>query len=175
MTITGNDLIALVTGGVLELAESTLPPVVSDYTGESPASIIAQYIVATLNYMSNPDDATDWPLFVSHLPFDIISCGCIYDTAGVQDGRISSSGEVIEHPGIQLTIRSKEYEMGREKAEQVALALDAVFNEIVSIDDIDYTVQNIKRMSDVISLGIEPGTQRNHLFTVNFLVTINKS
>lgn len=167
-TIHTGDLIAAITGGAFETSDISS----SEYTGVSPASLIAQLVVES-GAMTAPESHRDWPLFVSHMPNDVVNCGCIYDTSGVQDGRISKSGEVIEHYGIQLTIRSNSYEIGRAKAEQVALILDSIFKSIVVVNSVSYEIQNIKRMSSVISLGTEPGSQRNQIFTVNFLVTIN--
>jgi len=147
---------------------------VTDFGGNSVAKII-QNLIIDLGLMTLPSDNGDWPLFVAHLPDDVVNSGCVYETAGVQDGRISQSGEVVEHYGIQLTVRANSYEIGRAKAEAIALALDALFNQSVSLEDSGevYVVQNVKRTSSVISLGIEPGSQRNQLFTLNFLITIN--
>lgn len=142
---------------------------------KSPAFVLSSYIIEELELMTDPVDGDDWPLFSSHLPDGINSCGCMYDTTGIRDGRIMSTGEMVEHHGIQLTIRAAEYEAGRAKAEEIALALDATYNGSISIESgVDFELQNVKRMSSVVALGLEIDSKRNYLFTVDFLVTLRQ-
>ncbi len=136
-------------------------------------SILAAYIINNLSLMTDPSDDTDWPLHISHLPDIKINCGAIYDTAGILDAKLES-GEVVEHPGIQLSIRSDDYETGFAKIEEITLALDDVNWDTIVIGGTTYLLQNISRTSPIVPLGSERGFQRRFVFTVNFLVTLRK-
>ncbi len=139
----------------------------------SQANIIQTYIIGQ-GLMSTPSDGDVWPLYVSHLPDIDIDCGAIYDTAGVLDAKLSN-GEVVEHLGIQISIRSDDYEMGYIKIEAITLALDVIHNVDVALDSATYyRIQNASRSSPIVPLGTEKGTKRRFLFTVNFLMTLRK-
>ena len=132
-------------------------------------SIIQTYLVGE-GIVTEPSDGGDWPLYTSHLPDVIGDCGAIYDRSGKLDGKLSN-GEVISHPGIQLSIRSDDYETGYAKAEAIALLLDGVNKETVVIGTDSYLLQNVSRAAFIIS-NID--AKRRFLFMVNFLVTLKK-
>jgi len=140
----------------------------------SPASIIAYYIISEMEKMTDPSDKDDWPLYISHLPDGTAiktDAGAIYDTTGIQDIR-SMNGKVPEHPGIQIRIRSSNYETGYAKIEDIARDLDDVFNASIEIDSAEYEIQNISRTSPIVSMGVESGTKRRFHFSVNYILTL---
>ena len=142
----------------------------------SPASVMAYYIINELEKMTDPSDEDDWLLYTSHLPDnkDVeTEAGAIYDTAGTSDIR-SMTGENYEHPGIQIRIRSRNYETGYVKIEDIANALDAVVWDDVEIGALEYRIYNVSRTSPIVSLGVESGTARRFHFTINFLLTIRE-
>ena len=144
---------------------------------KTPASIIAYYIINTLAKMSGPSDGLTWPLYDSNLPDGPqveTDAGAIYDTSGVLDNRYMS-GEVSQHFGFQLRIRSRDKNVGYTKIEDVSSALDDVKLATFSIGSLDYSIQNISRSSTIVSLGVEPGTKRRFHFTVNYLLTIRET
>ncbi len=145
--------------------------------GISPARILAQYIRDELATMTNPTDNDVWPLYVGSLSDSKnvkTEAGALYDPAGVIDGKLMN-GEVIQHPGIQLRIRSQSYQTGWSKAESVALDLDEVYRDTVVVNGNTYLIQNISRTSQVIALGQEMKTsKRRYIFTVNFLMTLKR-
>ena len=139
-----------------------------------PASIMAYYIINELAEMTKPSDKGDWPIYTGHLPDGTnveTNAGVIYDTPGTQDMR-SMNGKVPEHPGIQIRIRSNNRETGYVKIENIARALDDVFNASITIGTVAYLIQSISRTSPIISLGVEEGTKRRFHFTVNYVLTI---
>ena len=144
--------------------------------GASPAFILSEYIINELLSMTNPENGGLWPLYTAHMPDgdDVESnCGALYGTPGILDGRLMT-GLVIEHPGIQLRIRSKTYEVGFAKTEAIVLSLDGVNNSTVVINSSTYQIQNVSKSTPIIPLGLERGTERRFLFTVNFLMTLKK-
>ncbi len=172
-TILGsNNIIAVATYGVFT---SKLTGTGSNQLAASPAYILAQYIADVLGLMGETTDDI-WPLYVNHLPDSPNvedNCGAIYDTTGVKDGRLME-GPVPQHFGIQLKIRSLGNQAGYVKIEDIAVAMDEVVRVELSLSSGDYVIQNVSRTSPVVPLGIEGGTKRRFLFTINFLVTMRK-
>jgi hypothetical protein len=167
--ITADDLIAAVSGGVFEIADEALI-----YLDMSPAALIST-LIQTLELCSKPSDNLGWPIFIAFLPDapQVPQNACaVYDTTGVADGRIMT-GETIIHPGIQLSVRSTDYQTGYQKIYQLACALDLVFRVTLSREAITYLIQNVTRSSPIVSLGREQSTDR-FLFTSNHVVTLKK-
>jgi hypothetical protein len=142
-----------------------------------PVDILAPYIIAQgIGSLTAPADGSDWPLYTAHQPDDSsvkTNSACFYDTPGVKDGRLMA-GSVISHYGMQLRIRCDTYVTGYAKAEEVALAMDDIFNAPIVIGANTYSIQNISRQSPVLPLGEEKGTKGRQLFVVNFRATITR-
>ena len=137
----------------------------------SPASILAAYIISK-ETMSNPADNSDWPLYVSYLPDGVNdNAGAIYNTQGIKDGRLME-GQVIEHYGLQIKIRSDIHNTAWDKIEDISNDLDLINREEITVDFIDYLIHSVDRIGSIITLGTEPGTKKRQLFTLNFLVTL---
>ncbi len=167
------EVIPAVTGGVFSY---TRVLTVSDTLLTSPASILAAYIIDGLEDMSDGNSGGTWPLFISAMPDSVNvkeDCGAVYNTTGFKDGRLME-GQVIQHYGVQLKIRSEDHDTGWAKAEAIASSLDAVYNTLITKDEVEFVLKNISRTSPVISLGLEVGTSRKNLFTVNFILTIKR-
>ena len=114
-----------------------------------------------------------WPVHVSFFPDQPNVALAVYDTAGTEDGRIMD-GPKIEHPGIQVQVRTPIYNDGWQKARDIADAFDVQLRTTVAagVDD-EYLVQNISRQGNIIPLGIdEKDSQRRHYFTINAVVTL---
>lgn len=143
----------------------------------SPASIMRAYLIENdIGDITDPSDKGDWPLYISHLPDSRsvkTNAGAIYDTTGTSDLR-SMTGQGYMHPGIQIRIRSRDYETGYTKIEDIANALDKVSFSTITIGSLEYRIQNVSRSSPIVSLGVESGTTRRFHFTVNFLLTIRE-
>jgi len=171
--IQGGDLIAAITGGVFET--------VSHYEYEegaavaaSPSSLLAKYIIDTLGLMTLPSNQESWPLYISHLPDgDGVEddCGAVYDTTGIIQDRLMT-GETLQRYGIQLRVRSADYEIGWQKISSIFEAMDGISRTSIMMDEIEYMIQNMSKTSSIIPLGLEEGTKRRYHFTANFLMTI---
>ena len=138
----------------------------------SPAEIVRQLLVDT----GHGSVAGTWPVFVSFMPDEPDAALCVYDTAGEMDGRLMHNGEQIEHPGIQVRVRSGLYPEAWNKARAVAIALDNVHKNIVAMSSEDaYLVSNASRRGAVIPLGMEmEGSRRRYDFTVNAVLTLKR-
>ncbi len=137
-----------------------------------PATILAEYIRSE-GLMTDPDDSTTWPLYVSRMPDSGVknNVGAIYDTPGKKDGRLMA-GTVIQHYGLRIKIRCTVYNTGWAKIEEIATNLDTVKNEVVSVGGNNYIIENISRVEPVVPLGAEDGTKERQMFISDFLVTM---
>jgi len=169
--VIGGDLLAQMTGGVFEIGVEYTP---GDLTYDSPASIIATYLVNEA-VMTVPSASGDWPLFVSQLPTKPDVVGAILNTTPVKDGRAMQGGVVFEHFGMQIIIRVNDEETGWDKCSIIAAAMDSIHNDVVTLGDTTYTIDNVSRVGGINSLGVEQGTVRRRLFTMNFLTSITEN
>jgi len=135
----------------------------------SPADIIRVVL-----FLKGVSDIRFFPCFVAYMPEDFDNLIVVYDTTGELDGRIMSTGEVVEHPGIQIVVRAKDYPTGYDKCLQICKAFEEVKNLPVAISPTEtYVVSSITRKSGIISLGIdENDRKRRHYFSINFTMTI---
>ena len=143
----------------------------------SPAYILQQYIIDNaVGSMTDPSAGNAWPLYVSYTPDNDdtkTNLGVLYDTTPIKEGRLME-GQIVSPFGIQLKIRTQKHIEGYTKAEEIANTLDAVQNNIITIDANDYLIENISRLGAPVSLGIEKGTKERRLFTVNFILTMKR-
>lgn len=117
-----------------------------------------------------------YQLFYSYLPDDPDNAIAIFDTAGRLDGRMMRTGEQIEHYGIQITIRGRNYVEAWRLANSIATYLDAVKKETVVIPGGDtYILHNVSRSGAVIPVGIETvNTRLRRIFSINMTVTLSR-
>ena len=142
---------------------------------DTPAVIIATHL-RTLGTMSIPSALTTWPLYVSNLPEGNMverNAGVVFDTSPIKDGRLMT-GTVVEHPSITFHIRSTTQDLGWDKINQVALALDAIRKTLITVGSNSYEVRNVTRLGGINSLGQLPGTTREYLYTLNLILSLKE-
>ena len=81
----------------------------------SPATILIAALAAASQGVY-PPDLTDWSLWNSRMPNDGDQAIAIYDTGSKPDGRSHRSGRTVEHPSLQIRIRSADYPITFQKA-----------------------------------------------------------
>lgn len=114
----------------------------------------------------------DWPIYVAFFPPKPDEAICVFDMPGKFDGRIMQTGEKIEHPGIQIMVRGREYLTTWRKVNDIALFLDIQFNVTVALSTEEaYFVNNISRVGPLTPLGVEPEDRRRHHFAINAMLT----
>lgn len=140
----------------------------------SPADVIRQMLV-DLGF-ANDGPGAGWHAYTGFFPNDPVSAFCVYDLQGRKDGRLMKTGEQINHPGIQIMFRGKDYLTTRDHTDAVALALDAQRKTTVAVESTGvYIVHNVSRTGDIMSLGMEAeGDSRRFLFTINAVLTIEE-
>lgn len=137
----------------------------------SAARVIRQ-LLGDLNHGSLSNGT--WPIFVGFLPNSPDNALCVYDTAGVMDGRVMRSGERVEHPGVQIRVRALDYLAARTKAIDIATALDAQIRTEITVDALTYRINNISRAGAILPVGVEETDRQRHHFTINAITTIEE-
>lgn len=140
----------------------------------SPADII-RYLLIAKGAGTLLGANGSWPISAwqeNDSPDNFITC---YDTSGLKDGRVQNDGEVQEHPGVQIRVRSAIASDGNTKIRQIQDIVDKqVAYTTVVIASSNYIVHAISRPGTILSLGKETPTSKRALFTLNILVTITQ-
>jgi hypothetical protein len=140
---------------------------------DSPADILRTALVDARQGSRISDDPDgEWPIFVGHLPGEPDEAVCIYDTDGVRDGRLSRTGENIDHPGFQIRVRASSYLDAIRKANSLAAYIAGIKRVPVVLNGSDYRIHAVTRTGTLVSLGQEQDTRRRTEFTVNGTLTI---
>lgn len=137
----------------------------------SPAYLLWAYLIAD-DYLDRPFEGT-WPCFLGFSPslLEKSNSCCIVDTTPIKDGRIQRTGEVCNHYGVQLLVRSVEYELGWSKSDSLQRVIASIHNQNVTAGVASYRIVNATKAS-VGYLGRDE--RRLCLFTMNFVLTLEK-
>lgn len=141
----------------------------------SPADIIATLLPA-LGVGSAPSESSEvqWSVYASRMPTGPGDCIGVFDTSGRNNGREMVAGEVQQHEGFMVRVRSESHDTGWAKADEVRAALDGVYQRSVSVGGTHYVVHSVTRTSQVIALGTEKESQRC-VFTITAVASIRSS
>ena len=136
----------------------------------SPADIIRHLLIdlgVGVLPATPPTVPSEWSVYVSHEPDVPDNCITVFDTVGQDDGRSMVDGELFGHCGFQIRIRARTHGIGWLKADSIQLALSGVLRKYLTIDSIEYMIQAITQIGDVMPIGQEAATTRRRLFTLN--------
>ncbi len=146
----------------------------------SPEDIIRNLII-DLGHGTAPSAGGSWPVKVAQEPNEPDSVITVYGTAGVLQGKFQIDGEVQEHYGIQIRVRDARHYSGYGKANDIAVGLDAVLNQVVEVGtdagtggSTNYTVYAVSRRSGPLAIGTEPESKRR-IFTINVVCAIRQA
>lgn len=132
--------------------------------------------------LASTDPAADWFPFLAFLPEGTPAKDraiSVTDYSGLPDGRILRTGEVIEHPGIQIRVRSRRYEEGYSKIKAIQTTMDAILRRLVQIKDDKgdvletWLVVSASRTSGIMPMGYDPKGKTYHL-SINYTVTVEQ-
>lgn len=136
----------------------------------SPAEILRAYLVTAGLVVLSPD--TDWYAYVSNLPNNPDNAVVLYDTEPMRDGKFNT-GEIVQHYGVEVLVRSRDWSVGWAKINAIAGVIDTVKRTLVVCDGNNYMVQAITRTSGPTDLGEESvGTKRRRVFSLNMIFPI---
>lgn len=116
---------------------------------------------------------TSWPIFVDHLPQVPTKALCVYNTAGITEGRIMRTGETIRKPGWQIRVRAADLQTVRERVALIQKYLDTICQFPIAIDGELYFIVAVSQTGDALDLGQEPDAARRNNVTLNGTITLS--
>ena len=145
----------------------------------SPADVVAQLLI-DFGFGTDPLLDEDWPVYVSeepNSPDDVIT---VYDTTGLTHGSSQIDGEVQEHEGVLIRIRSTDFDIGHRKQDEIKVGIDTtIYRNTVEISSVlgtgtdQYFVQKVTRISMTGGFKESPASKRN-VFTINVVVNLRQ-
>lgn len=153
-------------------------------TNNPPSRVVARLLVVE-SLASLPDSGRAWPAYIANEPEQPDNVITVSDTSGIITGRTSIDGEVQEHYGIMIRVRSVDYPTGYTKINAIKKALDELNNLAqavatgdhlyeLTIGSSNYLIHCASRRSGVLHLGQIQDSSKRHLFTINYVVTITE-
>jgi len=146
----------------------------------APADVLAQ---ALIDAGGGSSPGGSWPIFVWQEVDSPDNCITLYDTVGTVQGRIQSGGEVIEHPGVQIKVRSSSSALANEKIRHLQYIVDEVIRQtIVHVSDpvgtgtevSSYLIHAVSRSGTILSLGKEVSATKRTIFTLNVTISLTQ-
>lgn len=138
----------------------------------SQAEIAAQLLV-DLGFGTDPLTFQAWPVYSTAEPSAPDNCITVKDTDGTSEGRSMVDGELQEHFGVQVRVRSTTHPTGWQKALAVREALAKnLYDRTVTIGSSQYLVHCAAKISRVLSLGKDTPSTKRSIFTVNAVLAL---
>jgi len=143
----------------------------------SPSQILRQLLI---DLALAGADGEAWPAYATVLPDTPDACIAVIDTAGMSRGRFSVGGEYQDNPGIQIIVRSSNFQASWSKSSAIKSALSAVHLTAVAVTDpaeygtssVGYVVYNVSLKSGPLPLN-DPDSERK-LVSLNFMATLRQ-
>jgi hypothetical protein len=137
----------------------------------TPADVLSRVLIAA-GVGTDPPDSDPWPVYATDEPDTPDNCITVFDTVGMTWGSTMTDGVQQLHSGAQVRVRGRPQDDPYVKANEVAVALDAVNRSQVTISGTAYLVDAVDT-GDVISVGKEGGSGRR-VCTVNVTFPVTK-
>ena len=137
-------------------------------TRHSPAEIIRKLL--------DEWGANGWQVFATNEPDEPDQTVTVYDVDGASDGRSMCDGELWNHWGIQVRVRSDEHPDGWLQMNAIRNFFSMNVNQaIVVMDDGSaYIVWCITNIGQILPLGQDKPRTKRSLFTLNCRVPIRE-
>jgi hypothetical protein len=149
--------------------------VIGDQVDASPAQVVSRYLRAKA--VSPPVSTQDWFAFIGAVPAGTSPARdniiIISDTTPIPDGRIHQTGEHIKHPGVQIRVRGKTYDVGWAKIAAVLIALEDSDRQIINIGSESIRFDAFNLVSGPFFMNAEEQNLRQH-FALNGTVTLRE-
>lgn len=140
----------------------------------SPADLVSRLLIG-LGLASEPDGTGAWPVSVDDEPFSPDNVLTVYNTAGIDAGRIMVDGEAQLFHGFQVRLRATDNQTGWAKLYAIRNALARESRDrTVDADSATYVINSVSRIGPVLSLGIDAGNSSRTLFTLNALLSVRR-
>lgn len=146
----------------------------------SPADVVRYALIAG-GLGTLPLSEGLWPIFAWQEPDQPDDVVTVYDTSGVVQGRSHNDGQVLEHYGVQIRVRTSIPKNGNTKIRAILEFLDRTINQTVVNVPYDtgtgysvYCIHAVSRSGTILSLGKDTPTTKRTLFTVNVSVSLSQ-
>jgi hypothetical protein len=135
-----------------------------------PSEVLRQVLID----LGQVEGITGWTCYTSFLPETPPAAVCIYDTAGVLDGRLMETGEQVVHPGFQIRVRNTDPVVAWNYLNRMVSALDQVKMREVAMSSEEYwLLWSVSRTGDLLPAGIEEqGGKRMFHYTANGVMVL---
>lgn len=151
-------------------------PIIADLH-HSPATIFQTYLRQE-SFGVNPTSSQTWKIFVGSMPDDEDPdrdrAICVYDTTGIIFGKCMCDGRIYQQYGINIRVRSVDYEEGWRRANNIQDNLAALSQETVIIESIEYKIGSFSPTSGIIPLG-ESEIRSRKSFSLNGIAAITNT
>jgi len=126
--------------------------------------------------VSGTDGASsDWPSYVANIPDRPDNVVAFIGTSPVKLGRLMLGGMDIARPGIQVQVRSRSYNDGWEKANELAVVLsEKVLRDLVFVGTHEFILHAWSLTSGPIPLGRDIDSSKRYVFSINGTVHIRQ-
>lgn len=129
------------------------------------------------HYTGKKYDGDPWPIFATGEPSNPDDCVTIYNTQGQSDGRTTVDGEIQEHHGFQVRLRSANKDSGHAKLSELRRVMaEVLYQRSVAIPGVAsrYLIHCVAKLGSVLEVGTDsPGSTRT-IFTLNGLMAITR-
>ena len=147
------------------------PEITTGNLRHSPAYILREHLVDE-SVLGDITGVTFWPSYVAHLPEVEGNIVALNDTTPIVHDRVYE-GMYFTHYGVQVILKSDDYETGLEKMEEIVSTCESLHDVEVIIDSsITYIVRICAFTTGIVYLGYERGTGRRCVFSLNLLITV---
>lgn len=136
---------------------------------------ITRKILSLLGLGTHPDTGQPWPIYVDQEPDFPDNCITIYETSGINEGKLMPTGEDVEHPGLQIQVRCEASQppVGRKKTREIKSSLDQLTSPYsLSFEGISYTIYSFNPQGSIIPLGRDMTNKNRFLWTINYTVSL---
>jgi len=146
----------------------------------SPVHILGA-ILETANLGRNPMQVPEtppvvspWPLFYNYVSTQVKEQVSLFDTTGTVGSRSMRTGTGFTKHGVQLRVEGPNPTTALDLCTRILESLTPTNLTQVTLSLTSYTVHSIVNTTTVIRLGRKPPEYDVHVFTCNFLVTLNR-
>jgi len=152
---------------------AVVQPTISTDLRHSPAYILREHLVGA-GVIGDISDVDFWPAYVCRLPAVEGNVVSIYDTTPVVHYRVHEDVYAL-HWGVQVILKSEDYETGLLKMEDVANECEGLEDASVSVSSaLLYIIRTCAFTTGIIYVGLERRTGRRHIFSLNMLAVIDR-
>lgn len=139
----------------------------SNFLSLPPSYIIGKYLISE-SYLEIPPDES-WPVYISHMPDLDSNIACVYDSIPVVESFTRTNARWSRY-GIMIHFKSFDYEIARDKAEEVSKVMNETHEVSFQIEEEYFKIKSVTPFTGVSCVGQDD--LRRYLFTLNFMVVL---